>query len=171
MNRARSGGRPGLVVAVAPRPLGVAQHAAPRPVGPGRPGRVRLVGRLIGARHVGDLGRRPLQGVVQPAEPAGRHLAGLDLAVEDDPAPLREWRLGVALAVIAVAEFVLADEFAVVPGPDARPERLGMPPGKELKQEFLHETPRRTLSANGTDYAAPGRPCPSPRNEGVAGRV
>src|SRR5439155_2120156 len=39
---------------------------------------------------------------------------------------------------VAVSEFVLADGFAIHPGPKLGTERLGIPPSEELEQETFH---------------------------------
>src|SRR5690606_1271088 len=79
--------------------------------------------------------------VVQPSMPAWRHHGGFRIAVIDHPAPGAAFRIRAAL-IVDIAELVLADALALAPGVKARAERLAVPPGKELQQEFLHCTPQ-----------------------------
>src|SRR6185436_12201325 len=73
--------------------------------------------------------------MMHPAVPAGRDARRLGLAVIDHPtAP------AAALAVVAVAALVLADELALPPRPQARAECRPVPPGEELQKESFHRT-------------------------------
>ena len=140
--RASSSRRPRLVVAGHFRTLVGAEDRALRPVGGRSAGQVRQMRFFPGVRLVGVLGRRDVGALVHPAVPAGRDARGLCLAVVDDPAPV-----ALLLAVIAVAEFVVADELAGPPGPEARAERLPVPPGEELQQKIASCTLRRHARA------------------------
>jgi hypothetical protein len=104
---------------------------------------VRLMRLLPVARSVFLFGGRDVDGVVQPAVPAGRDRRGLDRAVIDDPATLdaEGLVLGATLgAVIDVAELVLADLLAEAPGVEARAEGLAVPPSEDLKQGLVHRS-------------------------------
>src|SRR3990172_11147108 len=67
------------------------------------------------------MGRRPLQRVVQPAVPFGRHLARFVAAPVDDPAPFGP-PVGGTASVIAVGERVRAHELAAKPSVEPRSE-------------------------------------------------
>jgi len=86
--------------------------------------------------------------VVQPAVPGRRHHRRLGITRIDNPAPIKaEGRIDFAAtsAVIAVAELVLADEFAVERGPDLRAEGLGI----ECKTGLLARPERVIILAIG----------------------
>src|SRR5579862_850038 len=145
MRRGKGGlpttGGPGLVVA---RRLGAATLSQGRPartMSPRRTGQVRPMRFLprIGFGLV--LRRRHIDGVMQPAVPARRYCRSLGDTVVDDPAPIKTERrinLAVFCAVIAIAEFVVADKFAVEPSRQLRAEGLTIPPGKKAKQKAFH---------------------------------
>src|ERR1700739_2102103 len=85
--------------------------------------------------------RRHVNGVMQPAEPAGRHLGSFGNPIVDDPAsldPERRVDLAAFGAKIAVAEFVVADVFAVKRRPQLGAKRLAIPPGEYAQQKGLH---------------------------------
>src|SRR5271155_44285 len=66
------------------------------------------------------LRRRHIDGVMKPAVPARRHHRRFGNAIIDHPTPLKpECRIDLAVfrSVISIAEFILADELAVAPGP------------------------------------------------------
>src|SRR5262245_40201814 len=97
------------------------------------PGEVRAVRLLPGVRLVFFLRRWDIDRVVEPPVPRRGDGRGLRNAAVDHPAPLHVERgvdLAAARAVIAVAEFVLSDEFPVQPRPPLRAEGLAVPPGK-----------------------------------------
>ena len=76
----------------------------------------------------------------QPCQLGGTR-GGLRDPVIDHPAPLEaERRIDLAALgpVIAVAELVLADEFAVEPRPQLGAESLAVPPSEHPQQEVLH---------------------------------
>jgi hypothetical protein len=94
--------------------------------------RVRL-GLVLRRRHVDD--------VMHPSMPARRYFRGLSHSPLDHPAPFKsERRIDFAFprAVIAIAEFVLADEFTVKQRPKLSSERRAVPPRKKTQQESLH---------------------------------
>jgi hypothetical protein len=102
---------------------------------------VRLVRLLPLARSVLFLGGGDVDGVMQPAVPAGRDGRGLDRAVIDHPAALDAERLvfHAALgAVVDIAELVLADLLAEAPGVEPRADGLAVPPGEDLEQGLGH---------------------------------
>src|SRR4051812_23113585 len=112
---------PGLVIAGRLRPAACGQRRAGRTIGAGRAGHVRPMRLLPGARLVVFLRRRHVDGVMQPAMPRWRHRRGLGVAVVDHPAALEEQRridLAAFGTVVTVAEFILADGFAVHPRPE-----------------------------------------------------
>src|ERR1700719_3986564 len=132
---------PGLVIAGGGRAAAGLQRRARGPVGVGRAGEIRPVRLLPLARLVLLFRGRHVDGVVQPAVPGRRHARGLRDAVIDHPSPLKaEARIDLpsSCAIVAVAELVLADEFAVEPGPQLRAEGLAVPPGEEAKPKRLH---------------------------------
>src|SRR6478736_5149355 len=138
---ASAAGRPGLVVAGRGRALAFGQGRTLRAIGQGRAGPVLLVRLLPFARLIAFLGRRDVDGVVQPAVPAGRDLGSLGLALVDHPAALDAERLVLhpaCGAVIDIAELVLAHLFAEAPGVEARADGLAVPPGEDLQQPVLH---------------------------------
>src|SRR6266480_1944470 len=93
------------------------------------------------ARAVALVGRRHIDGVMQPAMPGRRDAGRLGQAVINHPAPLEaECRVDLAAAatVIAVALLVLADQFTEPPGPQLRTKGLAVPPRKQLKQKLFH---------------------------------
>src|SRR5262249_36193558 len=52
--------------------------------------------------------------------------------------------LAAAGPIVPVSELILADEFAIHPGPELRPEGLRIPPGEQFEQETFHR--RRALN-------------------------
>jgi hypothetical protein len=147
------------ILAVALRPLRASEDRAPRPVGGGGAGEVRLMGLLPFARLVGA--RRRVGPIVQPAVPAGRDGRGLDRTVVDDPPTL-----AVALAVVAVAGLVLADKLALAPGPQPGAQSHAVPPREELDKKSLHGPARRSIkrtSAAATSRSVSGG-CVPPRS-------
>src|SRR5712692_5747433 len=136
---------PSLVIAGGGRPAARLQRRARGPVGVGRAGEIWPVRLLPLARRVVLLRGRHVDRVVQPAVPGRRHARGFGEAVIDHPAPLEaQARIDLAAtrAVVAVAEFVLADELAVEPGPQLRAEGLAVPPSKEFEKEIFHHDAR-----------------------------
>src|SRR6266566_4857145 len=101
----------------------------------------RRAGRAIGLRRAGEI--RPVRLLPGPdlhTLLARRHLRGLRIAVVDHPAALESERridLAAAGSVIAIAELVGPDRFAIGPGPQLGPERGAVPPGEEAQQEGL----------------------------------
>src|SRR5262245_40612210 len=91
--------------------------------------------------------------MVQPTVPGWRHHRGFRVAVVDHPTTLETERLvdlPAARAIIAIAELVLADRFAIHRGPELGPECLRIPPGEQLKQEIIHLPPRlKTIGTRG----------------------
>ena len=75
---------------------------------------------------------------------------GFGIAVVDDPAAR-----AVLLPIVAVAGFVLADELAGPPGPEAGAERLAVPPGEELQEKGLHR--RSSSGSRGWSATPPAR--------------
>src|SRR5690606_29694511 len=150
---------PRLVVAGRNRAASLRQDAALRPIGLRRAGQVRPVRLLPFARRVVD--QRLVMGVVQPAVPVRRHPGGLHQAVVDHPAPP-----AAPLAIVAVAELVLADELALPPRVHPGAERLAVPPGEDLQQKLLHALRCRldlapgSLSPDGGDYGRTGQSRP-----------
>src|SRR6202000_1065084 len=94
------------------------------------------------ARRIALFGRRDVDGVMQPAMPGWRHTSGLGIAVVDHPAPF-EAKRGVDLAPpgaeIAIALFVLADQFAAPPCPELCGESLATPPREDFEEKLFHE--------------------------------
>ena len=93
------------------------------------------------------LRRRHVHRVMHPAVPGRRDFGGLREPVIDHPAALEsEGRidLAAARAVIAIAEFVVADELAVESRPHLGSEGLAVPPGEKAQQESLHRRVRRS---------------------------
>src|SRR6266436_10341274 len=134
---------PGLIVAGGLGAAAACQDRAGGPVGHRRPRQVGNMRLFPGMRLVGLFGRREVDGVVHPAVPRRRNAAGLGIAVVDHPAPLEaERRIDLAAtgAVIAVALFVLAHQFAEPPGPQLRAERLAIPPCEKLEQKLFHRS-------------------------------
>src|SRR5262245_2452216 len=132
---------PRPVVAGGARAAPLRQGRTARPVGRRRAGQIGPVRLLPRVRAVLLGGRRYVDRVMQPAVPARRHARGLGVAVIDHPAPLEAKRLvdlAAARAVVVVAVFVLADEFAIEPRPQLRAERLTVPPGEEAQQQGFH---------------------------------
>src|SRR5262249_51414124 len=92
------------------------------------------------------------------------HHRSFRVAVVDHPTTLETERLvdlPAPRAIIAIAEFVLANGLAIHPGPELGPECLRIPPGEQLEQEILHLPPR--LKAIGTRGLLPTSPphCPA----------
>src|SRR5579883_22566 len=120
------------------------------------------------ARLVAVLGRRGVDGVMQPAMPGRRDAAGLGQAVIDDPAPLEmQGRIDLAAAspVIAIALLVLADQFAEPVGPELGAEGLTVPPGEEFEQELFHGGCRLSTLNPGSGDATGAINCPVRRLE------
>src|SRR6185437_3143446 len=89
-----------------------------RPMRGRRPGQVRTVRLLPRTRLIDLVGRRNIDRMVQPSMPGRRHRRGLRIAIVDDPAPLEAERridLSATGAIVAIAEFVVADDFAKPP--------------------------------------------------------
>src|SRR6202158_4267586 len=153
---------PGFVIAGGGRAAAGFERRARRPVGVRRAGEIRPVRLLPLARLVVLLGRRHVDGVVQPAVPRRRHARGLGDAAIDHPAPLEaEARidLAAARAVVAVAEFVLADELAVEPSPQLRTEGLAVPPGEKAEPKRFHA------------FALEPRPVPVQKDRSLSGAL
>src|SRR5437667_3576681 len=132
--------RPGLIIAGRGVAAVLGKRRAGRAIGLRRAGEIRPVRLLPGPGLHNLLGRRHVDGVMQPAMPARRHLRGLRIAVVDHPAALEPERrvdLAAAGSVIAIAELVGPDRFAIGPGPQLGPERGAVPPGEEAQQEGL----------------------------------
>src|SRR6185503_4901527 len=131
-------GHPRLVVAGRLRAAALRQGRAGRALRARCAGQVRPVRLLPGPGLVRFLGRRRVHRMVHPAVPGRTDLRGFRLIVVDHPAALEaERRIDLAAlgAVVAVAEFILADELAVKRGPHLRAERLAVPPGEEAREE------------------------------------
>src|SRR5262245_34107942 len=110
-------------------------------MGAGRAGEVGPVRLPPWPRRDLVLGRRYVNGVMQPAVPGRRHGRGFGETVVDHPSPLAPQRridLAAPGAVVAVAELVLADELAVERGPQQRAERRTVPPGEKTQKKRLH---------------------------------
>src|SRR5208282_4517383 len=113
-------GRPGLIVAGRLGATPLRQGRTARAVGARRPREVGPVRLLPGVLLCLVLRRRHVDYVMQPTMPARRHGGSLRDPVVNHPASLDgEHRIDSAALrpVIAVAEFVLADELAVEPRP------------------------------------------------------
>src|SRR5262245_29080089 len=82
----RLGGTPGLVVARGLGTLGLGEDAAGRAIGVVGTRHVRVVRPLPRVRDIGRLGRRLIDGVVQPPVPLRWYLRGLREIFVDDPA-------------------------------------------------------------------------------------
>src|SRR6185295_7108500 len=103
------------------RAAALRERRAGRALRAGRTGQVRPMRLLPGPGPIGLLRRRRVDGVMHPAVPRGWDGRGLGIAVVDHPAPLEvQHRIDLAAfgTVIAVAELILADEFAVQPRPE-----------------------------------------------------
>src|SRR5262245_23435548 len=103
-------------------------------MGAGRAGEVGPVRLPPWPRRDLVLGRRYVEGVMQPAVPASRHAAGFGEAVVDHPSPLApQRRIGLPApgAVVAIADLVRADELAIERSPQQRAERRSVPPRKK----------------------------------------
>src|SRR6266571_3693364 len=132
--------RPGLIIAGRGVAAVLGERRAGRAIGLRRAGEIRPVRLLPGPGLHNLLGRRHVDGVMQPPMPARRHLRGLRIAVVDHPAALEPERrvdLAAAGSVIAIAELVGPDRFAIGPGPQLGAERDAVPPGEEAQQEGL----------------------------------
>src|SRR6516225_12492265 len=100
---------------------------------------MRLLPRALGFAL---LGRRDVDRVMHPAVPARRNHSSLGVAVEDHPAAFesKAWvDFTAAGAVVAIAEFVFTDEFAIQPGPHLGAEGLAIPPGEETQKKGFHQ--------------------------------
>src|SRR5215470_1806079 len=100
---------------------------------------MRLLPRALGFAL---LGRRDVDRVMHPAVPARRNSRSLGVAVENHPAAFESqaWVNFTATgAVVAIAEFVFADEFAIQPGPHLGAEGLAIPPGEETQKKGFHQ--------------------------------
>src|ERR1700730_18159252 len=136
-------GGPRLVIPGGAGPMAAAQDRARRMIGVRGAGHVRLVRLLPGI--AGTVGARHLvHRMVQPGMPFRRHFRCLWLAVVDDPALLAAEPAaatpqggGAAIAVIAVAVAVGADQFAPQPGQQTRAER----------HRSIHASPRGRVIA------------------------
>src|SRR6266700_496311 len=132
--------RPGLIIAGRGVAAVLGERRAGRAIGLRRAGEIRPMRLLPGPGLHTLLGRRHVDGVMQPPMPARRHLRGLRIAVVYHPAALEPERridLAAAGSVIAIAELVGPDRFAIGPGPQLGPERGAVPPGEEAQQEGL----------------------------------
>src|SRR6185437_1660189 len=132
-----SGRGPGLVIAAAGLAAPAPQRRALGADRPRRAGRVAEMRYLPGAHLVSLLRRRHVDGLMQPTVPTRRRHRGFRHAVIDDPAALEaEPGIdGAALAaVIGIAEFVMADEFAMDTGIAQRVERRAVPPSEHPQQ-------------------------------------
>src|SRR5919198_1187732 len=137
-------GVPGLVVAGRLGPTSLGLRRADRTIGAGGTSEIGSVRLPPRPRRDLFLGRRHIDGVVQPAMPGRRHDRGFGSAVVNDPASLEAERridLAALRAVIAVAELVLAHELAIEGGPQQRAEGRPIPPGKEAQEKRFHGTP------------------------------
>ena len=146
-------GIPGLVIARRFWPPTCGKCRTRRPQGARRTGHVRPVRLLPGARLVVFLRGWRVDRMVQPTVPRRRHHRGFRVTVVDHPAALETERLvdrPAPGAIIAIAEFVLTDRFAIHPGPELGPECLRIPPGEQLEQEIFHLPPRlETIGTRG----------------------
>src|SRR5579871_1850372 len=89
---------------------------------------MRFLPTLFGQRR---LGRRLIEGMMQPAMPFGGHLRGVSVAFVDDIAALAALQAWLALFKISIAEIIGADLLGpladIEPGADGRP----VPPRKD----------------------------------------
>src|SRR5882724_11237709 len=118
-----SPGGPGLVVAGRLWPPPLHQCRAGGPMCARRAGHVGPMRLPPGARNDLLLGRWNVHGMVEPAMPRRRDRRGLSHSVVCHPATLetKVWvDLPAARAEVAIAELVLADEFAIEAAPDLR---------------------------------------------------
>src|SRR5882757_6628376 len=126
------------------------QRRAGRALGGGRAGRVWPMRLLPGACDIFLVGRRHIDGVVDPAMPGWRNRGGFGVAVVDHPAPLEaERRIDLTAfgAKILVAELIFADALAIERGPHLRAEGLAVPPGEDSREEGreFHSHPPRDV--------------------------
>src|SRR5689334_1556693 len=132
---------PGLVISGRFRPAALRQHRAARAACRRRPGQIGLVRLFPSKRFCRFQCRRRIHNMVQPAVPSWRNQGRLGEPVVDHPAA-NDTECGIDLAVpgpvIAIAEFVFADELAVQPGPQLRSEGLTVPPSEKAQQESFH---------------------------------
>src|SRR5271166_3377239 len=106
-----------------------------------RAGRVADMRQLPRMRLIVFRGRGRIDGVMQPAVPAGRRHRGLGEAVVDDPAPLEAKRwvdLAAPAAIIGVAELIVANQLAVKAGVEQRVEGRAVPPGEPAQEKLFH---------------------------------
>src|SRR5450631_4317926 len=130
---------PGLIVAGRRRPRVSAQGRARGTPCLRGAGHIWLVRQLPCARRVVFLSWRYVSRVMKPAIPAGRGHGALTLPGINDPAALEtECGVDFATAVIAIAEFVLANEFAEKQSMQRRIEGFAVPPGENPVEPF-HE--------------------------------
>src|ERR1700721_2202122 len=133
--------RPRLVIAGGLGAAGACQRRAGRTVGRGSPCHVRQMRLLPFARRIGLFGRRDIDGVMQPAMPGRRHAGGHGIAVVDHPASLEAERrvdLAPLCTEIAIALFVLANQFAEPPCPELGAESLAIPPREDFEKKLFH---------------------------------
>ena len=103
-----------------------------------RAGRVRHMRLFPRVGFVLFVGRGHVDGVVKPAVPARRRRRRLGYAVIDDPPPLEAERgIDSRLAVIGVAELVMAHQLAEASGVEPGVEIRAVPPGEIVQQKFL----------------------------------
>src|SRR5262245_3428596 len=101
------------------------------------------------ARLIVLLGRRRVDAVMHPAMPARRDQRSFRIAIVDHPSARAAFRILAAL-VVDIAELIAPDFRAIPPRVKARPERLAVPPGEELGQEFHGRVP-----CSGTGFRLP----------------
>src|SRR5581483_7103955 len=136
--------RPGPAIAGRLVPPALRQRGTTGSIGPCGASQIRPVRLFPRMRLGGVLRWRDIDNMMKPPMPVRRHHGSLGDAGVDHPASLKpERRIDLAAlgAVVAVAEFVLADEFAVKARPKLGAEGLAVPPGKKAKQKGLHCVP------------------------------
>src|SRR5947209_2153944 len=131
---------PCLVIACRLRPAALRKRRAARALRRRRAGHVRPVRFLPAMRAVLLLGRRRIHGVMHPPMPRRADLRGFGIIAVDHPAPFEAERwidLAALGTIIAIAEFILADELAIQRSPHLCAEGLAVPPGEDACEEGL----------------------------------
>jgi hypothetical protein len=91
------------------------------------------------ARLVVFVGRRNVHTMVKPAVPTRRNFRSFRDVLVYHPTTCTALRVGPTL-IVDIAQLVLAHARSVAPSVKTCSKGLAIPPGKELKDEFFHQT-------------------------------